>query len=782
MSTTGVRTLRAKSKPDHGAEPPTIEEHCLAVLAAAEAIWDAIESDLAQALSLNVRELQSSLRPLYLIAALLHDIAKANSGFQSLVYQDTPWKKQPVRHEILAAVLLMEDRIWGRWFATSLNERDRWAVIWAIGGHHRQLRAKRENDPEDPLFTTGGVAKNVVLHLDDGQVQRLLNQTRILLTQFRSDPGAIPDGGARTYDPLDDGLDSLKMAVRKFVRQAEAAWRKHQKDRVFQRTVALLKALLIAADIAGSALPSAGESVADWVRKALRTRLVAGDAQKIAADNLQGRRPHTFQTQVAESQHTVTVVAAGCGNGKTTAAYLWAENRARYRKLFFAYPTTGTASAGFCDYLFAQTNLERTLIHGRAVADLEAMNASPPDDVPPTEQIQRLESLNAWGQQAIACTVDTVLGLMQNQRRPLFAFPALACGAFVFDEVHNYDRRMFAELLRFLETFPEIPVLIMSASIPPARWEALRRIAGDRMNETPIRGDHAIESILRYRIFESTEEDCWSAVGEAVAKNQKVLWVCNTVKDAVEMHRRAHQTFRNANILLYHSRLRYGGKAECPGRVERQNQVIAGFAYEDKKTKRRAFNEPTLAITTQVCEMSLDISADLLVSACCPLPSLVQRLGRLNRYASQDDPWPAFVYPFAGPPYHKQDFPVQMEHARNAIRSLAAQPCSQQHLANFLNQMQSSEGWSDRLNCAWLDGGWETEPLPARDGDNSFTIVREEDLQHISHPRSAANVIPWTIPMTVPQGFMWNRRVSGYPVTPKGKVHYDAVEGATWIK
>src|SRR5208337_661518 len=113
------------------------------------------------------------------------------------------------------------------------------------------------------------------------------------------------------------------------------------------------------------------------------------------------------------------------GNKKTTAAYMWAKTWAKGKKLFFCYPTTGTASAGFEDYLLAQDQLTRELIHGRAWVDLRAMRGSPDDEL--SETANRIESLSAWGCQVLACTVDTVLGLIQNQSRPLFSFPAVAC-------------------------------------------------------------------------------------------------------------------------------------------------------------------------------------------------------------------------------------------------------------------------------------------------------------------------------------------------------------------
>ncbi|OLE49412.1 MAG: CRISPR-associated helicase Cas3', partial [Cyanobacteria bacterium 13_1_40CM_2_61_4] len=319
---------------------------------------------------------------------------------------------------------------------------------------------------------------------------------------------------------------------------------------------------------------------------------------------------------MAESAAPATIVVAGCGNGKTVAAYLWAKRWALGKKLFFAYPTTGTTSAGFEDYLLAQTHLERALIHGRAQVDLQAMIGSPEDD--PFEAASRLDSLKAWGQQVIACTVDTVLGLIQNQRRGLFSAPAISCGAFVFDEVHNYDKRLFGELLTFLRMFPGAPVLLMSASIPPARLDALRRILGGHMSEV-IPGEPELENRPRYRMeSRSSPEECWPEVLRSLERGEKVLWVCNTVGDALKVLK--HESAKHIPSLIYHSRFRYRD------RVERQKDVLAAFAPTAP---------PCLVVATQVCEMSLDISAGLLITALAPLPALVQRMGRLNRFAEE---------------------------------------------------------------------------------------------------------------------------------------------------
>jgi CRISPR-associated endonuclease/helicase Cas3 len=71
-------------------------------------------------------------------------------------------------------------------------------------------------------------------------------------------------------------------------------------------------------------------------------------------------------------------------------------------------------------------------------------------------------------------------------------------------------------------------------------------------------------------------------------------------------------------LYCYHSRF----KLEDRRRWHRD--VVAAF----QQTSQAA-----LAITTQVCEMSLELDADLLVTEQAPMTALIQRMGRCNRRA-----------------------------------------------------------------------------------------------------------------------------------------------------
>jgi CRISPR-associated endonuclease/helicase Cas3 len=174
-----------------------------------------------------------------------------------------------------------------------------------------------------------------------------------------------------------------------------------------------MKACVIAADVAGSALPKHKKKIAFWIREALNRRPTTDQIQKIVDDRLQGLSLRPFQSALGATKARVVLAQAGCGTGKTLGAYLWAAQRAPGKRLFFSYPTTGTATEGFRDYLIDPT-LDAQLVHGRAAVDLDLLGV---DDE--GERHDPLAALDAWSTLITSCTVDTVLGLTQNHRRGL---------------------------------------------------------------------------------------------------------------------------------------------------------------------------------------------------------------------------------------------------------------------------------------------------------------------------------------------------------------------------
>ncbi len=435
-----------------------------------------------------------------------------------------------------------------------------------------------------------------------------------------------------------------------------------------------------------------------------------------------------------------------------------------------------------------ETKIESALMHSRAQIDIEEILFSGEDKQDESEGIDaRLVAFTAWQAKLIICTVDTVLGLIQNNRRPLYAWFAISQAVFVFDEVHAYDDKLFGALLVFLKTFSGASILLMSASFKPGQIEAIQQVMTELGEELKIiPGPKNLEIIPRYQLQEINQTaDAWKPVLTALANQQKILWVTNSVSSCINLYREAKNQIQqnSAKLLIYHSRFRY------QDRLQKHQQVIAAFQSE----------QPVLAITTQVCEMSLDLSADLLISAMAPAPALIQRLGRLNRKVMIDESGavrlvsgqicPCLIYPWDDEkrPYSAAD----MATGKKLVKQLAEVESSQQDLAAIVAELDSNV--SAPIYSHWLRDDWCTYPDFLRAGGYTITVLLEQDIADI---KKAAQENPktsfmneaqkWSVPVRIPKYFQeWldkNRPIKFYPIAPqagtKEIVHYSQEMGA----
>ena len=768
-------------RPQNPQEPhqaETLRGHTNRVVAASKAILNLFRD------SKGFPEIQGKFDKfelLVLSAAVFHDLGKATDLFQAMLDNVVPLGKKvhPVRHEVLSALLTSQIesplKPWVQEIYKPYGEEFPWMISWVTGGHHLKLHQDQPHlkKETDRLVRKQGTPSSLIFFGNHLDIQELLNMIPGIIGLNAETP-SLENLSIYLEEEDDLQASNLESLVLDYIRTSERFARGLSREE--QKLLAFAKAVLIAADVAGSALTPDTTDPQQELTAALSQTLSTRDLEEVIKLKLKGDILRNFQERIAQSTDSVTLTIAGCGSGKTLAAYAWAQRRAVSRKLFFCYPTTGTASAGFEDYLLAQSSIERTLIHGRSQVDLERLLGTPEDNI--MEENQRLASLKAWPQQVIACTADTVLGLIQNQRRGLFSFPAIASGAFVFDEIHNYDAKLFGALLNFLDTFSHAPALLMSASIPPGRLEQLRKVLGHRLGEA-ISGESKIEALDRYILkWQNKHEDCWTKIQAALRAEKKVLWVANTIFDssssgAVQVYDQANE--KTLGPVLYHSRFRYRD------RVDRQDNVLKLFEQQG----------PALVIATQVCEMSLDIDADLLVTALAPFPALIQRLGRLNRRAHDKMEkdrrlGECLIYNFSCPddrPYKTRD----LELSRQALAPLLEKPLSQRQLASVLADLYHDE--EIPTYSAWLDGKWQSDQRPLRAGSDSLTILLKQDLpkikQHLKDRNirpSSQNVAAWTIPMLYYPGIHLDEYFAGYPVIGEHLVEYDEIRGARWRK
>jgi len=314
------------------------------------------------------------------------------------------------------------------------------------------------------------------------------------------------------------------------------------------------------------------------------------------------------------------ILRAPTGSGKTDASLLWARHQideGRADRCVIAMPTRFTSNSLSLD---VNKNVSETgLYHSSAwyaryKEDAEVSSESKHR----AQEMHRMARLLATP--VTVCTIDHLCIALTGTREDHHSiFYHLCNSCVVVDEADFYDPFVQANLrvlLRVLRQF-DVPVLVMSATVP----DAAKRFYGiDAMAEDTSDLDR-----VRCSIRDAGESETPDDVGDvlhpiAQAETPTAIVYANTVKRALAYY----DWFCNHGIepILYHSRFTEPNKKD----IERTLIDALGRLAWKKGTARG------VAILTQIGEMSLNISAPVMVSELCPYDRLAQRAGRLGRF------------------------------------------------------------------------------------------------------------------------------------------------------
>jgi CRISPR-associated endonuclease/helicase Cas3 len=206
----------------------------------------------------------------------------------------------------------------------------------------------------------------------------------------------------------------------------------------------------------------------------------------------------------------------------------------------------------------------------------------------------------------------------------------------------------------------------------------------------------------------------------AYRKGERVLWVVNTVKRcqniAVMLERELEKVFEaTVRVLSYHSRFRLCDRQRI------HSDTIAIFQQD---------GDAAIAVTTQVCEMSLDLDADVLITEIAPVPSLVQRFGRANRHLAKGKDFRARLYTY--PPETPRPYTREEIHVATAfLAELGKEDVSQRMMAELLETHTLREPQADG-SARFLDGGYFATPGVFRDTDDfTHPCILDHDLEAV---------------------------------------------------
>jgi CRISPR-associated endonuclease/helicase Cas3 len=715
--------LFAKSKRE-GRKPVTLQEHLEDTEKAAREVFNLEKrwgKNWCRFFKLYEKAEQEKFLLNLRIAALFHDIGKANEDFQRAVSQNG-FYQQTIRHEHLSALILHLPEV-REWLLQNEN-LDLEVITGAVLSHHIKASAESEKwkwmQPKGKLFLQLFDSHNEIHAIFDQikEIAELPNNLRIDKKLWSEKSPWI--------EAQDNGFDT----ARDFKRLVNKEARKEKPDR--RNLLLAVKAGLIASDAVASGLVREGERIENWINEKAHSKTICKDEVATAiidkrAEKIFKDKPikwNDFQLKSATLGKRALLLAA-CGSGKTIAAWKWAEAQSleyEIGKVIFLYPTRGTATEGFKDYVGYAPETEASLLHGTAKYELEEIRKNPSDDKDDKnyETNARLFALGFWGKRYFSATVDQFLSFLEHSYSSLCLLPVLADSAVIIDEIHSFDKQMFENLVCFLHNF-DIPVLCMTATLPKTRIENLEkvglRVYPNKEEQAELKDLEEKEVHPRYNLeFVANEDEVLKIATAEYKAGKRVLWVVNTVKRCQNIAKQLKKE-HEIKALVYHSRFR------LKDRKKKHEATVDAF-------KQTEF--PKIAITTQVCEMSLDLDADVLITEIAPIPSLVQRFGRSNRNLAKGKEFRSrlVVYmPESDKPYNQKD---DLEPALTFLKDLPEKDISQRCMAEMLIKHSPKERQHEGDFAPFLSSGYYAVPGNFREIDN-FTnpCILSDDLAKV---------------------------------------------------
>ena len=308
----------------------------------------------------------------------------------------------------------------------------------------------------------------------------------------------------------------------------------------------------------------------------------------------------------------VYILEAPTGSGKTAFAYLLSKHLGK-KKLLYVLPYRAALNEKYEKLL--KNGIEVGLLHSTSILQFEkTTKENDPKDESTKEELSQLfhyTFLLSTAHQTLITSLefygsDYYMGLYDKDM------------LIVLDEPQAFNPPQQAIILRSIEIalYSGATVLIMSATFPASLKNKLKTLG---FNVEEINVPSEIKNYKNKRHFVKLNEvkennDLEDAIVKKIKEvsGKKVLVVINSVSKARDIYQKLKDMFKDyGNVYLMHSRLGWQQKENV------LNQL------KDKKE--------WILVSTQVVEAAVDIDADILITTLSPMPSQVQRWGRVYR-------------------------------------------------------------------------------------------------------------------------------------------------------
>lgn len=341
-------------------------------------------------------------------------------------------------------------------------------------------------------------------------------------------------------------------------------------------------------------------------------------------------------------------IEAPCGEGKTLAALLASKELLKQNvinKVIFTLPTQVTTNN-----MVQEFEDEYGIPHEWiGVYHSEVMNFLVETNDEETESDFSLSSQKfrnlIYSKPFNISTIDhLLLSLVNGFKFAPRAFGNILNSLIVIDELHYYDSHTIGmvECLCTILRHLKIPHIIMSATIPNQIKEKFdedyKKIQSSGRDN---KGNEKNPFVFEYHDIpiednNSISEEFFEIVDDFEGLNIGII--VNTVPKSKKIFTELKQRFPKRQILLYNSQFM---RKDRP-KKEKLLRILGKKIFEDLDDEEIEFcdeygfdpDDPFIFIGTQVAEISLNISFDLILSDLAPLDALIQRGGRLHRKMS----------------------------------------------------------------------------------------------------------------------------------------------------
>ena len=194
----------------------------------------------------------------------------------------------------------------------------------------------------------------------------------------------------------------------------------------------------------------------------------------------------------------------------------------------------------------------------------------------------------------------------------------------ILDEIHTYSDIMQSIVLKMVEVLKHVGcrIHIGTATMPSVLEEAIFEILGKEDVQYVQLPDAILTSFNRHKIYKTTTfTNILPVLEEAIEQKKKILIVCNRVSNAQILFERMEEFYPKTAKMLIHSRFKRGDR----NRLEKELKDVYNITPH-----------ACIVVATQVVEVSLDISFDLMITETAPIDALIQRFGRINRKRTAD--------------------------------------------------------------------------------------------------------------------------------------------------